>query len=156
MKHIMKAKSAKKASKGHGRAARLGGPEGRSLQERAAEAAAGAPTVEVEPAEVPELSGNLVRDVRTVCGLTARELGGLFGRTERAAQQWRRSGPPEDVRPQLEAMQAIGLTLVGGLGARGVRRWLTSGRPSPLDRIRAGRVAEVAAQVRAYEDSVAT
>lgn len=122
----------------------------------AAEVATKKSAVESRLPDIPESSGNLVRDVCTLCGLTIWELGELIGRTERSVRRWHENRPPASVRPQLEAMQAIGLTLIGGLGSGGVRRWLTTGRPSPLERIRAGQVAEVAKQVRAYEDSVVT
>lgn len=126
------------------------------LERAALEAARLQPAIESTPGPVPELTGNLVEDTRALTGLTAKEFGELFGRTERAGQEWRHRGVPDKLRPRVEALRAIGLTLVGGLGPDGVKRWLLSGDPSPWERIKRGEIAHVAEEVRTLEDSLAT
>jgi hypothetical protein len=126
------------------------------LEAYAAQVARNLPSVESARPSVPELTGNLITDVRRLCDLTANDLATIFGRTERAIQGWRRNGPPEEFERPLRALEAVGLTLVGGLGPSGVRRWLTSGDPSPLARIAAGDIESVSEDLRQYEDFVAT
>ena len=129
---------------------------GDELDRVALDAARAEPAVESAPAAVPALTGNLVADARALTGLTAQEFGALFDRTERAGQEWRRHGVPERFRAEVEALRAIGLTLVGGLGPDGVKRWLLRGDPAPWERIKRGEIAEVAEEVRSLEDSLAT
>jgi hypothetical protein len=131
-------------------------PAREELEEQALQVAFSAPAANSDEPALPDLTGNLVRDARQVLGLTAQEFGQLFGRTERAGQLWRSQGVPADARSEVQALLAIGLTLVGGLGPAGAKRWLLSGSPSPWDRIRAGEISSVAAEVRELEDSVAT
>jgi hypothetical protein len=127
-----------------------------TLEEFALKLAEEQPSVAMSPPPVPQLTGELIDDVRLLTNLTTGEIADLLGRTERAVLGWRQRQVPAAFRPPLEALRAIGLTLVGGLGPDGVKRWLTAGSPSALERIKAGRVGELVAEVRAYEDSIAT
>lgn len=104
----------------------------------------------------PRLSGNLAEDVHAVCGLTWDQIAGVFGVSERAAAGWRLQGVPQHREAVLEALRAIGVILVAGLGADGVARWLTAGEPSRLERIRSGEIAAVAEEARSYLDAPAT
>jgi hypothetical protein len=104
----------------------------------------------------PRLSGNLAEDVHAVCGLTWDQIAGVFGVSERAAAGWRVQGVPHHRESVMEALRAIGVILVAGLGADGVARWLTAGEPSRLERLRTGEVEAVAAEARSYLDAPAT
>jgi hypothetical protein len=115
----------------------------------------GAVEAEIMPREV--LSGNLVRDVLSLTGFTAAELAHVVGRTERSVRQWIADGKaPVAVEPILRQLRTIALRLVGGLGPRGVRRWLTAGSPSPADRIATGGAEQVLAETERLLDSPAT
>jgi hypothetical protein len=56
----------------------------------------------------------------------------------------------------MEALRAIGVTLISGLGADGVSHWLSAGEPSRLERLRAGDVEAVAREARSYLDAPAS
>jgi hypothetical protein len=100
------------------------------------------PLVPVSAPAVVELSGNLTRDVLMLTGLTAAELASALGRTERSVRLWIADGqPPEPMRPELQRLRTVALRLVGGLGPAGVRRWLTAGDPSALQRVADGQSA---------------
>lgn len=104
----------------------------------------------------PRLSGNLAEDVHDVCGLTWDQIAGVFGVSERAAAGWRAQGVPQHRQEVMEALRAIGVVLVAGLGPDGVARWLVAGEPSRLERLRRGEVEAVAAEARSYLDAPAT
>jgi hypothetical protein len=115
----------------------------------------GAIEAEITPRET--LSGNLVRDVLSLTGFTAAELARVVGRTERSVRQWIADGKaPAPAEQTLRQLRTIALRLVGGLGPRGVRRWLTAGSPSPADRIAAGGAERVLAETERLLDSPAT
>lgn len=125
----------------------------------AAEAAAlaiEAPRVQSVPTPIPHLSGNLAEDVHRICGLTWEQIAQVFKVSERAAAGWRMQGVPGYRQETMEALRAIGVTLVGGLGPDGVSRWLTAGSPSRLRRMRDGEIDAVAEEARSYLDGPAT
>ena len=127
--------------------------------ELAAQAAALArelPQVASKALPPPRLSGNLAEDVHAVCGLTWDQIASVFGVSERAAAGWRAQGVPHHREAGMEALRAIGVILVAGLGAVGVARWLTVGKPSRIERLRTGEVEAVAAEARSYLDAPAT
>lgn len=133
--------------------------EGRAPGGLAAEAAAyalAAPQVESTAPPSPRLTGNLAEDVHNVCGLTWEQIAQVFKVSERAAAGWRAQGVPSHRQEVMEALRAIGVILVGGLGPAGVARWLTAGDPSRLRRLRAGEVEAVAAEAHSYLDGPAT
>jgi hypothetical protein len=106
---------------------------------------------------LPALTGDLVDDVCTLCGLTRVELAHVIGGvSERAVYEWRGGNVPERRRPALEALRAIGLLLHAGLGARGVRRWLDADEPPTLNLVRAGRLDEAIDRARRAATSPAT
>jgi hypothetical protein len=127
-----------------------------SLAGEAAAFAAETPHVATPHASPPRLSGDLAEDVHTVGGLTWAQIAHVFKISERAAAGWRVQGVPPHRRETMEALRAIAVTLVGGLGPSGVARWLSAGRPSRLDRIRKGEVAAVGQEAKAYQDTPAT
>lgn len=133
-----------------------GDPGAGDMRRRAAALAAEAPHVAVAPPRRPALSGNLAEDVRAVCGVTWREIADVFGISERAVAGWRVQGVPRHRAQTMEALRAIGATLVGGLGPEGVREWLTGGGPSRLERLREGELEAVAAEAQSYRDTPAT
>jgi hypothetical protein len=104
---------------------------------------------------VPQLSGNLAKDVHDLCGLSWKQVAAVFGISERAAAGWRTQGVPAHREETMEALRAIGATLVGGLGPEGVARWLAAGEPSRLQRLRDGEVEAVASEARSYLDGPA-
>jgi hypothetical protein len=130
------------------------GPGG--LAAEAAAFALAAPQVESSAPPAPRLTGNLAEDVHNICGLTWEQIGQIFKISERAAAGWRMQGVPNHRQELMEALRAIGLTLVGGLGPVGVAQWLTAGEPSRVQRLRAGEIEPVAAEARSYLDGPAT
>lgn len=125
--------------------------------DRAARFASMRPYVESIPIAPPELTGNLVADVRTLTGLTNQQLADFFEVSERRISGWRqRDDIPAQKRRVLEALRAIGLTLGGGLGPQGVALWLTSGSPTPLSALRRGDIRSVVNRVRGFEDSTSS
>jgi len=127
-----------------------------NLASRAAALAIEAPHVATTVAPVPRLSGNLADDVHAVAGLTWAQIADIFKISERAAAGWRTQGVPGLRRETMEALRAIGVILVGGLGPAGVAEWLGAGSPSRLQRLRAGEVAAVAGEAQSYRDAPAT
>lgn len=114
------------------------------------------PYVIVDAPEVPTLTGDLVADVRALCGLSMHDLAVATGVGTRAAAFWVTRGPSERARPILEGLRAIGAVLIESLGADGIKAWLKAGAPSRLDRIRGGETAAVAAEAREYLETVIT
>jgi hypothetical protein len=116
--------------------------------------AAGIPAYyEVPVHEPPALTGNLIVDVCRLTGTRRVELAEAFGVKERTVYNWQRSGasPGPDVERGLRALRAIAITLFGGLGAKGVGRWLAVGEPSRLLRLaRDDAPEEVLAAARSY------
>jgi len=131
--------------------------EGELVTDRAIQTARDRPFVAGTLPDIPTLTDNLVSDVRALTRLTSSDLGELAGVTERTILEWRRKGkvPPEH-RALLQALRAIGLTLIGGLGRTGVNEWLTlGGDEAPLMLLQRGAVADVQKRVREFEDSIA-
>jgi hypothetical protein len=114
------------------------------------------PAIEIAAPAIPELSGNLVEDVRAVSGLTYAQIAGAYGISERAVAGWRASGVPRHRRVSLEAVRSIGLTLIAGLGKDRVAEWLLAGTPSRLERVMVGDTDSVVGDARRYEYSPAT
>lgn len=119
--------------------------------------AAESPYVSADRPEVPELTDNLVSDVRATTGLTYAAIAGLFGISERAVAAWReRNEVPRHRRALLQALRSLGLLLVGGLGVDGVAEWLEAGSPPRLARLADGDLENVLDEARGYEYSPAT
>jgi hypothetical protein len=129
---------------------------GSGLAEEAAAFAVEVPHVITPTPSLPRLSNNLAEDVHVVAGLTWGQIAQVFNISERAAAGWRTQGVPPHRRETMEALRAIAVTLIGGLGSEGVARWLSAGHPSRLDRIGAGQVTEVAEEAKSYKDTPAT
>lgn len=131
-------------------------PSDEIVEEQAVRLGRERPFVRSERPEETLLTGNLVTDIRATTGLTTYELAALLSTTERTVLEWRRKGKvPDDRRKLLEALRAIGASLVGGLTRAGVKRWLTEGPEPPIGLISAGQLDEVLARARSYETSVA-
>jgi hypothetical protein len=128
----------------------------RGLAEEAAALASETPHVVTPQPPPPRLSNNLAEDVHLLAGLTWKQIAQVFNISERAAAGWRTQGVPPHRQEMMEALRAIAVTLVGGLGPEGVGRWLSDGRPSRLGRIGAGEVGVVAAEAKSYQDTPAT
>lgn len=127
-----------------------------SLQSRAAALARNVPAVETDVPTVPQLTGDLLKDVRAVTGLTLDQIAQATRVSPRAVAMWSANRVPAHREPFFQALRSIGLSLVGGLGPPGVQRWFLAGAPTRLDRLAAGEVEAVAAEARAYETSPAT
>lgn len=127
-----------------------------ALKARAAAFAVDSPYVASPAPASVNLSGDLAEDVHLVTGLTWREIAEIFRISERAVAGWRRQGVPRHRIETMQALRAIGATLYGGLGARGVSRWLLAGSPSRIDRVRDGEAAAVSAEAVSYLDTPAT
>jgi DNA-binding XRE family transcriptional regulator len=108
------------------------------------------PHVQAAAYELPEPTGNLVRDVRATTSLTNHDLAELFGVKERTIFNIQSGRSRASYEPTLRSLLAIGSILVPGLGPAGVKRWLTLGHPSRLDRIRNGEIEQVHEEARAY------
>jgi hypothetical protein len=118
--------------------------------------AAEAPAVEVELPEVPPLVGNPIEDARRLFGLTVAQLAPLLGVTERQVYRFDPATMPEVHRERLNALVALGLLLVGGLGPKGARQWLDAGEPTGAELLREGHYRTLRDRAEELLDSVAT
>ena len=132
------------------------GNEAAAMRAAGRRAAARAAAVAVERPQVPELTGDQVEDVRTLYGLTYAQLALLLGVTERQMHRLRGEPLTGERRDRLDALTALGLILIGGLGPDGARRWLASGDPPGSELLRQGRYAELRERAEGLRDSVAT
>jgi DNA-binding transcriptional regulator YiaG len=125
---------------------------------RAAALAREQPFVASTLPEIPELTGNLVTDARSLAGLTTQQLADLCGVTERTMFAWRdhEGRISTDAEKTLRGLRAISAALVGALGPSGVARWLLAGPEAPFEELKAGRVDDVVARAQQYLDSPAT
>jgi hypothetical protein len=130
--------------------------EEEGLRGQAAALAIAVPAVASSSPPPPRLSGNLAEDVHKVSGLRWAEIADVFKISERAAAGWRSQGVPAHRVETMEALRAIGATLVAGMGSEGVATWLSAGKPSRLRRIREGHEEAVAAEALSYRDTPAT
>jgi hypothetical protein len=112
--------------------------------------------VAVERPLVPELTDQPAENVRRLFALTVAQLADLFGVTERQMHRYLREGLPENRRALADALTAVGLTVIGGLGARGAQRWLYTGEPTAAEMAEQGRIAELSARAEALRDSPVT
>ncbi len=104
--------------------------------------------------EVPALGDSPLENVKTLFGLTAGELARLFGVTERQVRRYLAEGNLPRSRQRLaEALMAVGLTVIGGLGTTGAREWLYGGEPSAAELAGQGRIDELASRAYALRDS---
>jgi hypothetical protein len=118
--------------------------------------AATAPAVAVERPQVPELGDEPIENLRRLFDLTYADIGTLFGISERHAHRWHTHGVPAERRSDVDALQAIGLTVIGGLGPAGANEWLRAGTPTGVELVQTGRVAELAQRADAEKDTVFT
>jgi hypothetical protein len=114
---------------------------------------AGNPSRAVPRPVVPELGDDPMANVLALFGLTVGEFAQLFRISERNAHRWRASGIPARRRGEVDALQAIGMTVIGGFGPAGAKSWLYSGDPSGDQLVRQGRFSELAARAEAVKDS---
>jgi hypothetical protein len=128
----------------------------RNIARLARQMAATSPAVDVDLPPVPELGDDPAENVRHLFGLTVAQLADLLGVTERQMYRYREGPVPEDRRELLDALVAVGLLLIGGLGADGARQWLYSGRPSAAQLLHEGRSGEVRDRAEALRDSIAS
>ncbi|HEY1517448.1 MAG TPA: hypothetical protein VGF91_13580 [Solirubrobacteraceae bacterium] len=112
--------------------------------------------VAVERPRLPELTGDPVEDVRALYALTYGQLASLLGVTERQMHRLRGEPVTGERRERLDALTALGLILIGGLGPDGARLWLDSGDPPGSELLRQGRYAELRRRAEGLRDSVAT
>ena len=115
-----------------------------------------AAAVPVAHPTVPELTEEPLENVRRLFALTVGQVGDLFGVTERQAHRYLREGLPENRRSLANALTAAGLTVIGGLGAHGARRWLFSGSPTAAQLAASGQIDELRERAEALRDSPAT
>jgi hypothetical protein len=127
-----------------------------AMRAAARRAVAHAAAVAVERPRVPELTGDPVEDVRALYGLTNAQLAALLGVTERQMYRMQSERVSSERRERLDALIALGLILIGGLGPDGARRWLESGDPSGSELLRQGRYAELRQRAEGLRDSIAT
>ena len=104
---------------------------------------------------MPELTGDRVADVRALYGLTYAQLASLVGVTERQVHRLNAGRLTPERRGLLDALVAVGLILIGGLGPEGAWRWLETGSPR-IELSRQGRFAELRTRAERLRDSVAT
>jgi hypothetical protein len=110
--------------------------------------------IAVPPPEVPELGESALENVKTLFGLTASELARLFGVTERQMRRYLADGNLPGGRQRLaDALMAVGLTVIGGLGTAGARDWLYGGEPSAAELAEQGRIDELASRADELRDS---
>jgi hypothetical protein len=123
------------------------------MAEMARAVAAATPAVAVERPQVPELGDEPVENLRRLFDLTYADIGRLFGISERHAYRWQREGVPKDSRSAVDALQAIGLTIIGGLGPAGAKAWLNSGSPPGVELVQTGAIAQLARRAEADKES---
>jgi DNA-binding transcriptional regulator YiaG len=111
------------------------------------------PAVEVQAPEVPEMTDKPVENIRRLFNLTYGEFARLFGITERHAHRWAGGRAPAERQRAVDALEAVGMTLVGGLGPEGAKVWLRSGEPSPEELLMSGRLDELVAAADKHRDS---
>ena len=114
------------------------------------------PAIEVELPVVPLMTGNLVTDVQALFALTVADVADLLAVTERHLYRLKQGGDAGSHRRTLQALRAVGLHLIGGLGPDGARSWLDAGEPPSRQLLADGKVDEVAARARELTDSLAT
>lgn len=132
---------------------RIGAP---ALRDLALQAVGDGAAVAVERPTPPVLSDAPVANIRVLFDLTWAEFARLFGITERHAHRWQSTGVPEDRRRAVDALQAVGLTVIGGLGPVGAKLWLRSGVPTGEQLVADGRIDELVARADALTDSPLT
>jgi hypothetical protein len=115
-----------------------------------------APAVAVERPEVPETTGDPLDDVRALYGLTYAHLASLLGVTERQVHRLDAERLSPERRELLDALVAVGLIIIGGLGPGGAWRWLETGSPPGIQLLHESRYAELRARAERLRDSVAT
>lgn len=137
--------------------ARSGAAE-KDLRAQALDMARHASYVESSQPQIPSLTGNLVSDVRALCGLSTLDLASSLDTDEATIAMWRDDPDviPRDQLRLLQALRAICATLVGGLGPRGVAKWLVMEPDPPLGLLLEGKVEEVLRRVEAYKTSPST
>jgi hypothetical protein len=109
----------------------------------------------------PDLSGNLAEDLRSITGLTVKELAGICRISERRFHDWA-GGEAMSARHETRALRLrylFGL-LREALPVSEVRRWLRSPdrslRESPIQALSAGRDEQVARLIERFLESPAT
>jgi hypothetical protein len=112
--------------------------------------------VAIERPPVPELTDSPLENVRRLFGLTVSQLAELFGVTERQMHRYLRDGLPENRSALAAGLVAVGLTVIGGLGVQGARRWLYGGEPTGAELARRGSIAELAERAEGLRDSPVT
>ncbi|MDA8068013.1 MAG: hypothetical protein M0T77_05305 [Actinomycetota bacterium] len=115
-----------------------------------------APAVSVELPDVPKMTGDPLDDVRALYGLTYADLASLLGVTERQAHRLDAERLSPERRELLEALVAVGLIIIGGLGPDGAWRWLETGSPPGIQLLHESRYSELRARAERLRDSVAT
>jgi hypothetical protein len=104
----------------------------------------------------PYLSGDLLKDVLALTGMSRIDLAeALAASVAELAPEREDSQLSIELRHRLAALRAAGLALYGGLGAAGVRQWLTTGTPTPIAAIADGRMEEVRVKLDRYMTSPA-
>lgn len=125
-----------------------------TMSKIAQQAIAAGAAVGVDVPSVPDVDTNEpVSAIRRLFALTWADFAGMFGISERHAHRWRRDGVPEDRRDDVNALLATGLTIIGGLGPIGARRWLAAGDPSGEELVREGSVRDLYQRAVALKDS---
>lgn len=132
------------------------GDDGAGMRRAARRVAAQTPAVAVERPQMPALTGDPVADVRALYGLTYAQLASLLGVTERQVHRLDAERMTGARRERLDALVAVGLIVIGGLGPDGAYSWLEAGEPSGNELLRQGRYAELRARAESLRDSVAT
>jgi hypothetical protein len=102
------------------------------------------------------LTDDSLENTRRLFALTVAQLAELFGVTERQMHRYLREGLPDNRRALADALTAVGLTVIGGLGAHGARRWLYSGEPTAAELAERGRIDELTTRAQALRDSPVT
>jgi hypothetical protein len=126
------------------------------MADRAREIAGQTPAVAVAAPEVPALTDDPVHNVRALFALTVAQVGRVLGVTERQVYRIDPQRLDDERRRRLDAMVALGLLLVGGLGPEGARRWLEAGHPTGWELIDADNFSPLRARAEQLTDSIAT